>query len=169
MTSTNTTRAHGFSPNKITVWKRGGERAPHKPLLALYAIGRLLRGEPRMVAYADVDRDLSKLLMEFGPRRQSYHPEGPFWRLQNDELWELERRRAHDATRRGDTDAKKSELLTIIRFRVRFSWAGKKTGPCTSLRHWMNLCQKFSWSRHMSRIWNTSNLTTKPGGKNEPE
>ena len=30
----------------ITVWKRGGERAPHKPLLALYAIGRALRGEP---------------------------------------------------------------------------------------------------------------------------
>jgi putative restriction endonuclease len=22
----------------LTVWKRGGERAPHKPLLALYAL-----------------------------------------------------------------------------------------------------------------------------------
>jgi hypothetical protein len=32
------------------VWKRGGERAPHKPLLALYAIGRALRGEPRMMS-----------------------------------------------------------------------------------------------------------------------
>ncbi len=27
----------------LTVWKRGGERAPHKPLLILYALGRLLR------------------------------------------------------------------------------------------------------------------------------
>jgi putative restriction endonuclease len=49
--------------NSITVWKRGGERAPHKPLLALYAIGRVLRGEPRMVRYAQVDRDLGKLLI----------------------------------------------------------------------------------------------------------
>jgi putative restriction endonuclease len=38
--------------NNLTVWRRGGERAPHKPLLALYAIARLLRGEPRMVEYA---------------------------------------------------------------------------------------------------------------------
>ena len=59
----------------ITVWKRAGERAPHKPLLALYAIGRLLRGEPQRVEYARVDRDLGKLLLEFGPRRQSVHPE----------------------------------------------------------------------------------------------
>jgi putative restriction endonuclease len=73
----------------ITVWKRGGERAPHKPLLALYAIGPALRGEPRMVEYAQVDQDLAKLLIEFGPRRKSYHPEFPFWHLQSDGLWEL--------------------------------------------------------------------------------
>ena len=73
----------------ITVWKSGGERAPHKPLLALYAIGRALRGEPRMIEYAQVDSDLRKLLIEFGPRRKSYHPEFPFWHLQSDGLWEL--------------------------------------------------------------------------------
>jgi hypothetical protein len=33
--------------NSITVWKKGGERAPHKPLLAIYAIGRALRGDAR--------------------------------------------------------------------------------------------------------------------------
>jgi hypothetical protein len=85
-------------------------RAPHKPLLALYAIGRVLRGEPRMVPYAQVDRDLGKLLMEFGPRQQPYHPEYPFWRLQNDELWEITNAEGL-TTRRGNTDAKKSELL----------------------------------------------------------
>jgi putative restriction endonuclease len=68
----------------ITVWKRGGERAPHKPLLALYAIGRALRGEPRMIGYAQVDSDLRKLLIEFGHRRKSYHPEFRFWHLQTD-------------------------------------------------------------------------------------
>jgi putative restriction endonuclease len=96
--------------NSLTVWKRGGERAPHKPLLVIYAIARLLRGEPRMIAYAEVDRDLGKLLVEFGPPRQSVHPEYPFWRLQNDGLWELSRTEGL-TTRRGNTDAKKSELL----------------------------------------------------------
>jgi len=96
--------------NTITVWQRGSERAPHKPLLALYAIAKLLRGEPRMISYAEIDRDLSRLLVEFGPRRQSYHPEYPFWRLQNDGLWELSQTERL-SVRRGNTDAKKSELL----------------------------------------------------------
>ncbi len=47
----------------IAVWKRGSERAPPKPLLALYTIGRVLRGEPRMVAYIDTGTDLRRLIM----------------------------------------------------------------------------------------------------------
>jgi putative restriction endonuclease len=94
----------------ITVWRRGGERAPHKPLLALYAIARLLRGESRMIPYAEVDRELGKLLIEFGPRRQSYHPEYPFWRLQNDGLWKVSPSEGL-TSRSSNTDAKKSELL----------------------------------------------------------
>lgn len=95
--------------NRITVWQRGGERAPHKPLLALYAIARLLRGTPRMIPYAEIDRELGKLLMEFGPRRQSYHPEYPFWRLQNDGLWEV--RRTEGLTAKATPTRKKSEPL----------------------------------------------------------
>jgi putative restriction endonuclease len=55
-----------------------------------------------MVEYAKVDADLGKLLVEFGPRRQSYHTEYPFWRLQNDGLWELTRTEGL-TTRRGNT------------------------------------------------------------------
>jgi len=95
--------------NAITIWQRGGEKAPHKPLLARYAIARLLRGESRMIPYAEVDRELGKLLMEFGPRRQSYHPEYPFWRLQNDGLWEVSPTEGHST--HGNTNVKKSELL----------------------------------------------------------
>src|ERR1044071_9819912 len=73
----------------ITVWRRGDERARHKPLLTLYAIARLLRSRERMIPYAEVDRELGKLLIEFGSHRQSYHPEYPFWRLPNDGLWEV--------------------------------------------------------------------------------
>ena len=71
-------------------WGSGGERAPHKPLLVLYAIGKLLRGEDRLISYADdIEENLGNLLREFGPRRDRYNPQFPFWRLQNDGVWEV--------------------------------------------------------------------------------
>ena len=71
-------------------WGSGEERAPHKPLLVLYAIGKLLRGEDRLISYADdIEENLKNLLREFGPRRNHYNPQFPFWRLQNDEIWEV--------------------------------------------------------------------------------
>jgi putative restriction endonuclease len=95
---------------KLNVWRRGDQRAPHKPLLILYAIGRCLRGEDRLIPYSDVDQDLKKLLAEFGPPRQSCHPEYPFWRLQSDGLWELPD--AENLTRRrSSSDVPKTELL----------------------------------------------------------
>lgn len=96
--------------DQITVWKKGGQRAPHKPLLALYALGRCIRGQARLIPFAQVDPDLRQLLREFGPSRKSYHPEYPFWRLQNDHLWELTNTGSVQ-TRKGNTDARKSELL----------------------------------------------------------
>ncbi len=95
---------------ELTVWKRGGQRAPHKPLLVLYAISRLLRNEPRMVEYETVDKDLKLLLREFGPRRKLYHPEYPFWRLQNDGIWELENAE-RVKIRKSSTDVRGNELL----------------------------------------------------------
>ncbi len=78
----------------IIVWGQKGERAPHKPLLILYAIGKLLRGEDKLISYADIEEDLTNLLKEFGPWRKTYHPEQPFWRLRNakdekDIVWEI--------------------------------------------------------------------------------
>jgi hypothetical protein len=58
----------------LNVWSHGEERAPHKPLLVLYALGRWSRGETADVPFRDADRDLTALLKEFGPPRQSYHP-----------------------------------------------------------------------------------------------
>lgn len=73
----------------LRMWQRGDERAPHKPLLVLYAIGKLLRGENRLLPYAEVDKKLGDLLREFGPKRKVQKPEQPFWRLQNDGVWEI--------------------------------------------------------------------------------
>lgn len=70
----------------MNIWKRRGQLAPHKPLLVLYALGQLARGNER-VSYDTVHRDLGGLLREFGPQRRTQHPEQPFWRLQADGLW----------------------------------------------------------------------------------
>lgn len=95
---------------QIVVWKQGDQRAPHKPLLLLYALGRLVNADQRLIPYADVDRDLRSLLIEFGPERTACHPEYPFWRLQNDGIWELTNAERVER-RKGQTDGKKSELL----------------------------------------------------------
>lgn len=92
----------------IVVWSEGEQRAPHKPLLILYAMGALSRGEEKIL-FSEMEKPLRELLKEFGPRRKSYHPEYPFWRLKNDGIWQLENAEKCE-TRKGHTDAKLSEL-----------------------------------------------------------
>ena len=76
----------------LNVWKRRGQRAVHKPLLVLYALGKLLGGkncENRFISYTDIETNLPGLLREFGPWREKYNPADPFWRLQKNEVWEV--------------------------------------------------------------------------------
>lgn len=74
---------------KLSIWKKGDQRAPHKPLLILYALGRLQTGGSRFLNYQEAREKLKLLLKEFGPQRRNYYPEHPFVRLTNDGLWEL--------------------------------------------------------------------------------
>src|SRR5262249_31669084 len=83
---------------------------PHKPLLVLHALGRWSRGETADIPFREVERDLTPLLQEFGPRRQSYHPEYPFWRLQNDGVWQVQAQ-GELKPRQSNTDPPKSVLL----------------------------------------------------------
>lgn len=75
--------------NQLSIWKKGDQRAPHKPLLILYTLGELQKGDSRLIPYRDAREKLKELLIEFGPLRSSYHPEQPFVRLINDGIWEL--------------------------------------------------------------------------------
>ena len=43
----------------IKTWKRGDQRAPHKPLLILLALGRIQRREDRLVPFQDVEQPLA--------------------------------------------------------------------------------------------------------------
>ncbi|MEF8792828.1 MAG: hypothetical protein V5A50_03995, partial [Thiohalorhabdus sp.] len=73
----------------LTVWQRGDQRAPHKPLLVLLALGYLQREGRRALAFTEIEGPMKQLLADFGPPRQSYHPEYPFFHLQSDGVWEL--------------------------------------------------------------------------------
>lgn len=70
----------------LSIWKKGDQRAAHKPLLVLYTLGRWQRGQSD-VTFREAEPDLTALLREFGPPRKSDHPEQPFWRLQRDGVW----------------------------------------------------------------------------------
>jgi putative restriction endonuclease len=96
--------------DKLNVWSLGDQRAPHKPLLVLYALGLWSRGVTGNVPFKQINADLTALLKEFGPSRRSCHPEYPFWRLRNDGVWAVHAT-GPLSRRQGNTDAKKSELL----------------------------------------------------------
>lgn len=74
----------------IKQWSRGGIRAPHKPLLILYGIGRLLATGSSRMAFAEAEEPLKRLLVAYGPPGVGETPQYPFARLQNDGLWRVE-------------------------------------------------------------------------------
>jgi putative restriction endonuclease len=96
--------------NAMRTWKQQNEQAPHKPLLLLFALSRIANGHDRLISFKDLEEPLRDLLARFGPPRKSYHPEYPFWRLQNDGLWEVPGGSAF-TPRQSNSDPPKSELI----------------------------------------------------------
>ncbi|NUU20507.1 MAG: restriction endonuclease, partial [Streptomycetaceae bacterium] len=70
-------------------WRRADERAPHKPLLMLYALARFQQGATEL-PFSTAEVHLRRLLDEFGPPRPT-HPGYPFHYLVNDGVWEVRR------------------------------------------------------------------------------
>ncbi|MFA0218178.1 phosphorothioated DNA-binding restriction endonuclease [Vibrio splendidus] len=97
----------------ISRWRRGDQRAPHKPLMLLHALSEYKQGHQRLFRFEDeVDQQVKDLLVQYGPTRKAYHPEYPFWRLANekDPFWEL-KNGEECIPRKSNTDPKKSELI----------------------------------------------------------
>ena len=71
----------------MKVWKRGSQRAPHKPLLLLLAMGSHEQKLP--LTWAEVELRLKHLLTVFGGS-DNPRPEYPFIRLQTEGIWKVE-------------------------------------------------------------------------------
>ncbi|MFI7316762.1 phosphorothioated DNA-binding restriction endonuclease [Streptomyces venezuelae] len=69
-------------------WARNGTRAPHKPLLLLYALGRFQKDAGDGLRYSAVEQDLQRLLAEYGPPNRTT-PAYPFHHLVSDGVWEV--------------------------------------------------------------------------------
>lgn len=69
-----------------------GERAPHKPLLVLLALGQLTASGSSSMPWSLVEDRLGGLLAEFGsPKKGAPTPAYPFTRLRSDGVWQLTR------------------------------------------------------------------------------
>ncbi|MFI6516738.1 phosphorothioated DNA-binding restriction endonuclease [Spirillospora sp. NPDC050679] len=74
----------------VNQYTRGGERAPHKPLLILHALGRFQHQGAAPLPFSEVERGLGALLREFGPPRKT-SPAYPFHHLASDDrIWIVE-------------------------------------------------------------------------------
>ena len=75
----------------LKTWKHGSQRAPHKPLLLLYALGRWVNGQ-REYKWLRVKKDVGALIEQFGGNAK-VEVSNPFTRLRKDlngELWEID-------------------------------------------------------------------------------
>ena len=63
--------------------------APHKPILILLLLERMLNGHKNEFSYAELDHELKKLLEKYGSNNASNTRNEPFWRLKNDGIVEI--------------------------------------------------------------------------------
>ncbi|MFD4632262.1 phosphorothioated DNA-binding restriction endonuclease [Streptomyces sp. NPDC058284] len=73
---------------QLRQWTRSGTRAPHKPLLFLYALSRFQQDADGELRYSAVEQDLRRLLDEYGPGNRTT-PAYPFHHLVSDGVWEV--------------------------------------------------------------------------------
>ncbi|MGX1541346.1 phosphorothioated DNA-binding restriction endonuclease [Streptomyces adustus] len=88
---------------KLRQWTRSGTRAPHKPLLLLYALGRFQEDADSRLRYSSIEQDLQRLLTEYGPPNRTT-PAYPFHHLVSDGVWEVRTDHGHGSPGSGVGD-----------------------------------------------------------------
>ncbi|MFD8149773.1 HNH endonuclease [Streptomyces sp. NPDC059720] len=73
----------------LKVNRAAGRPALYKPIVLLWAMGRALRGEPRLLPWPETEDALKTLLREHGLRGERERPDYPVASLHHDGLWEL--------------------------------------------------------------------------------
>jgi putative restriction endonuclease len=114
---------------KLRKWPRSGTRAPHKPLLMLYALGRFQEDSDDELRYSVVEEDLQRLLTEYGPPNKTT-PAYPFHHLISDGVWEVRTDRGHGSPGSGVRELRESgatgrfapELRTALRSEPELLW-----------------------------------------------
>lgn len=77
----------------LRLHQQEGRRSPHKPLLALLALGRLTSSGSSALPWSEAERQLAELITEFGPASSTGRAQSaayPFTRLRSDGVWELD-------------------------------------------------------------------------------
>ena len=76
----------------LRLHQQDGKRSPHKPLLALVALGRLLSTGSSALSWSEAEQRLADLLAEFGRPSSTGRAQSaayPFTRLRADGVWQL--------------------------------------------------------------------------------
>jgi putative restriction endonuclease len=76
----------------LSVFSKNGQRAPHKPLLLLYALARIQQRKTSPISFEKKRKKLGEIILSFGNAHTKATPENPFWYLKNDGngiLWEI--------------------------------------------------------------------------------
>lgn len=96
--------------SNITIWRKGEQRAPHKPLLLLHVLSHYRQSHDRLFNYgSEIYEPLLDLLERYGPQRRDQRPDMPFWRLKGDGFWELQN--AELCSTKGSRQPPRRELI----------------------------------------------------------
>lgn len=92
------------------MWRKGEQRAPHKPLLLLHVLSHYRQGHDRLFNYgSEIYEPLLDLMERYGPQRRDQRPDMPFWRLKGDGFWELQN--AELCSTKGSRQPPRRELI----------------------------------------------------------
>lgn len=77
---------------EIKSQRNGDQIAPHKPLLLLYYLGRIWQNQntERLLAFSEIQSDLTDLLKRYSFSKNKQTPENPFVRLCGDGFWDYQ-------------------------------------------------------------------------------